>query len=241
MLIRKKWRKMKVSRVGGKVVAGQGSPRYAENPGNKEKQGVSNRLCYGSTTALVGPQLSSAKQNRFLSQCKQRCHTTVLASSAFGHVWWVAGAHWLWLQASSRRGLCSCVSLIPCLPFRSLFAWAQCCTNTSAHHVPPDWLASGDLWARDKQLLATLPQLHRAFRLPPNQCSPLVPGLYGGWSGWKPGVKFIPLVTLRYSAVLHLCSKWQSKRAVNGVAPESTNEWQYTVMKRMNEGNCCNV
>ena len=111
---------MRVSSVGGKAMIGQDSPRYAENTDNKGRKGVCNRSCYGSAAALVGPQLSSAKQNSFLCQCKQRCHTTVLASSAFGHVWWVAGAHWLWLQASSRWGLCSCVSLIPCLPFHGV-------------------------------------------------------------------------------------------------------------------------
>lgn len=99
---------------------GQGSLRHAENPGNKGRQRISNRSYHGSAAALVGPQLAPAKQKHFLCQCKQRCHTTVLASSAFGYVWWVAGAHWLWIQASSRQGLCSCVSLIPCLPFRKV-------------------------------------------------------------------------------------------------------------------------
>lgn len=100
---------------------GQESPSYAENPGNRGRQGISNRSYHASP-----PQpwwaLSWHRQNRtvFLCQCKQRCHTTVLASSAFGYVWWVAGAHWLRAQASSRGGLCSCVSLIPCLPFRGV-------------------------------------------------------------------------------------------------------------------------
>lgn len=61
--------------------------------------------------------LSYHQQNRTVLVPVQRCHTTVLASSAFGYVWWVTGAHWLWLQASSRQGFCSCVCLILCLPF----------------------------------------------------------------------------------------------------------------------------
>lgn len=125
--------------MGGIATIGQDSPRYAENPSRKGMWGASKRLCHWSATAFVGSQLALAKQNCFLCQCKERCHTTVHASGAFGYVWGVAGGHWLRLQASCRRGLCGCVSLIPCLPV--------CRVCLLEHSASPTLLPIGHLQA----------------------------------------------------------------------------------------------
>lgn len=228
MLINKKWRKTRVSSVGGKATIGQESPRYAETPGNKGRQGISNRSYHGSAAALVGSQLASAKQNRFLCQCKQRCHTTVLASSAFVYVWWVAGARWLWVHASSRRGLCRCVSLIPCLPFRGvcLLEHSAALTLLPIKHLQAD--SRPETSEHRTKCCLHCCGYAGLFGFPPDQCSPFLPGFSEGWFGGKPGGQVHSSCYLeRYSAALPLCSKWQSKRAAKDVAPENSNKWRY--------------
>lgn len=176
-------------------------------------------MVLGAATALVGPQLPSAKQNCFLCQCKQKCHAAVLASSAFGHVWWVAGAHWLCLQGSSRRGLYSCVSLIPCLPF--------CRVCLLEHSAGLTLLPITYLWIdlhpetfehrRDKGCI----HCHSytgLFGFPQTSVAHLCLTYLKGDLDENPWGKFVPLVTSREAVLLYLCSKRQSKRAGNGVA-----------------------
>lgn len=89
----------------------------------------------------------------------------------------------------------------------------------------------GDLWAQDGQVLLMLLQLHRAVWCASHQCSLFVLGLSEGSSGWKAGEQVHSYCYLeRDSAALPLCSKWQSKRAVNDVAPLSAKKWKYLKM-----------
>lgn len=196
---------MRVSRAGGKASVGQDSPRYAENTGNKGRQGLSHRWCCGSAAALVGPQLASAKQNPFLCQCKQRCHTTVLASSAFGHVWWVAGARWLWLQASFGRGLWGCVSLIPRLPSRRvcLLGHSAALTLLPITYRRTDSYPESFDHRTDKCYLHCRSQAG-LLGFPQSSAAHLYLAYLRGDLNENPGGKFVPLVTLRKTVLLYL-------------------------------------
>lgn len=129
---------------------------------------------------MVGSQLAQAEQKHFFSQSKQRCHTTVRASSAFGYVWWGATAQWLWMQASSRQELCCWVSLIPCLPLCRVCLLEHHAALTLRHitHLQADSHPASTQHGPDK-CSSTLPQLHRALWLPPDQgiCTWLVWGV----------------------------------------------------------------
>lgn len=136
-------------------------------------------MVLGVCCSLGGPSAAISKTELFLVPVQTKmshgcpCFQCLWACLVGG---W---SHWLCLQGSSRRGLYSCVSLIPCLPFRSVCLLEHRARLTLLP-ITYLWIDLHPETFEDRQVLYTLSQLHRALQFPPNQYRPFVPGLSEG-------------------------------------------------------------
>lgn len=129
---------MRVSSVGGIAMTGQTHQGMQKTQARKE----CGELVRDCIAGLLQPwwDLSWHWQSRTFSCASANKDVTQLSLLLVpSSVWGVAGVHWLWLQASSRRGLCSCVSLILCLPV--------CRVCLLEHNASPTLLPVGHLQA----------------------------------------------------------------------------------------------
>lgn len=210
--------KMRVSSVGGKATIGQDSLRNAENTSNRGGRELVTdgvRGCH----SLGGPSAAISKTELFLVPVQTKMSH---GCPCFQCLWACLVGGWSPLvvsAGSSRRGLYSCVSLIPCLPFHRvcLLEHSAGLTLLLITHLWID-LHPETFEHRTDKCCIHCHSYTGLFSFPQASVAHFYLAYLRGDLDENPWGKFIPLVTLRDAVLLYFCSKWQSKGAGNGVA-----------------------